>query len=750
MRATRTHTAILGLTLLGAGCVALPEAPREDGINRVGLPQGWTETERAQFSHQSQGTAMVPYEWFVALEQPQITFVGSVGLFRDPDYLARYGLLRQVAPVDGAGSALRTVRCEPDTSPTLSPADANYNCGLAIGLARARITLPDTGETEDTVGFTCAACHTGELRHDGTVIRVEGASNSIDVTQFQTALGGAMLLTQRLPFRFTRFADRVLRARGLDPESPDYDVERDRLRSAVDAFMTASTPESLTAQRKRLYSNHPGGFGRTDALARIGNMVFGTEMELDDNLTVGSAPVKFPSIWDAPYFSWAQYNGSIEGPMVRNVGESLGVRAKLAYRRGSDEAFTLNSSVDFPGLLAVETLLHGGDDDYFSGLRSPVWPEGLLGEIAWDRAKRGSELYEERCQGCHLPPIADLVTVVPLPSGGNGLGPKGAPVYRIPNDPTSGVVGLESPVPGAGDRQRTYWIANNDPTMLAGLMDSPFDTVRFFLDLPIINLGTIRTDPGQAENFAKTVVDTGDILLPNLSPYKGPEPYPARIIPAGVGLQMVTVPLMEQFFNRVDAFTPAERAEFIRGLPPNLRARDENGGVSEDTPQPGLFLEQGGDVKINRFAWSGYRAPAASANLGYRPHPLNGIWASPPYLHNGSVPNIYELLSPHEERSTVFFTGNREYDLDRIGYQSGRFHGGFRYDTRVTGNSNYGHLFQDGGPGNGIIGPLLTPDDRRAIIEYLKTLCPPGLRTDFDAPGGPTLCQPLPGLSPGR
>ena len=98
----------------------------------------------------------------------------------------------------------------------------------------------------------------------------------------------------------------------------------------------------------------------------------------------------------------------------------------------------------------------------------------------------------------------------------------------------------------------------------------------------------------------------------------------------------------------------------------------------------------------------------------------------------------------------MFYTGNREYDLDHIGYRSERFRGGFRYDTTVPGNSNYGHLFQDGEPGNGIIGPFLTPDDRRAIIEFLKTLCPPGTQTDLNAPGGPALCQPLPGLTRGR
>ena len=623
--------------------------------------------------------------------------------------------------------------------------------------------MPDTGEQQNVVGFTCAACHTSEIHHRGTALRIEGASNLLDVTQFQTALGGAMILTQRLPFRFNRFADRILKSRGLDPESSDYDAQRDKLRDDLAAFMAGSAAETLTAQRKGLYANHPGGFGRTDALARIGNMVFGTEMDNDGNLAVGSAPVKYPSIWDAPYFSWAQYNGSIEQSMVRNVGEALGVRARVGFARGGKEWGTsgeredvLTSTVDIAGLYSIETLLRGNGDDYFNGLRSPVWPQEYLGEIAWDRAERGRQLYQTHCQGCHLPPIADLVTVVDRPSapGGKGLGPRGEPVHAVEGDPRSTVIGLAVPAPGASatSRPRMVWIANNHPEMLDGLQNTPFKQTEFFLNLDTIDLGTIRTDPGQAMNFAKAIIDTGAILLPSFPQYNnGPSPYPVRMAPVGVGLQMVTINLTSQFFDRVDAQTPAQRAEFIRSLPANMLVRDATGKVQVDAagnpqPFPGLFV----DGKINRDEWHGHRVPGAEPNIGYRPHPLNGIWASPPYLHNGSVPNLYELLSPREERSKVFYTGNREYDLNRIGYQSGRFRGGFKYDTSVEGNSNDGHLFQEGGPGNGIIGPLLTPDDRLAIIEFLKTLCPPGTQSDMSAPGGPRLCAPLPGLPAGR
>lgn len=92
--------------------------------------------------------------------------------------------------------------------------------------------------------------------------------------------------------------------------------------------------------------------------------------------------------------------------------------------------------------------------------------------------------------------------------------------------------------------------------------------------------------------------------------------------------------------------------------------------------------------------------------------PLAGVWATGPYLHNGSVPTVYELLSPVSERRDVFWTGGRTLDLDRLGYESSEAPGLFRFDTKLPGNGNYGHEFPVGG---------LNHDERLAIIEYLKS-----------------------------
>jgi hypothetical protein len=754
-------TAAAGLAAIaGWGCVVLPEAQIGGrDLQLIALDQGWTGDERALFYHESQGTVMVPYDWFMALEQPEIKFIGRVGLFTDAGYMARYGFLpgRPVPTDRNDAGGFRSPRA--DCTASDDPTSAEYSCGLPVGVARALVTMPDTGEELDVVGFTCAGCHTGELHYGRNAFRIEGATNQVDVTQFQSALGGSLLLTQRLPGRFGRFAERVLAARGVDPDDPRYREEESRLRDALDAFMEAGGKETTTAMRRGLYADWPGGFGRTDALARITNMVFGTDMDNDGNLAPGSAPVKFPTIWDAPYFSWAQYNGSIAQSMVRNVGEALGVRARVVYRPGGkqwgdsgEEEYTVASTVDVPGLLAVETLLRGEGDGYFNGLRSPIWPEQYLGQIDWDRAARGAQLYEARCRMCHLPPLADLVEVgaITAPDGRarRAIVPRGSDVYaRVLGRDV--VIGKQLPVPLSDPDSRVqelYWVSNNNPGMLAGLATEPFEHTELFLNYDTVNLGTIRTDPGQAGNFAKALIDTGEILLPSFPQYNGgPSRFPLRITSPGIGLQMVTIDITTQFFNAIDAQTPLQRAAFIAALPFNLLARDDAGNVLRDAsgnpqPAPGLFNEDG---TIARDLWNGYRVPGAVANAGYRPRPLNGMWASPPYLHNGAVPNVYQLLSPHAERAAVFWTGTREYDAVHLGYRHERFRGGFRYDTTVTGNSNYGHLFDNGPPGNGIIGPLLTPDERFAIIEFLKTLCPPGTRTDRSAPGNPQLCRPL-------
>ena len=122
-------------------------------------------------------------------------------------------------------------------------------------------------------------------------------------------------------------------------------------------------------------------------------------------------------------------------------------------------------------------------------------------------------------------------------------------------------------------------------------------------------------------------------------------------------------------------------------------------------------------------ALHGYRTfPLPPAAVGvYKAAPREGVWATPPYLHNGSVPNLYEMLLPAKQRSKKFCIG-REFDPVKVGLDTSGKSGCFEYDTSLPGNSNAGHSFDNGPRGNGVVGPLLTDAQRWELIEYLKSI----------------------------
>src|SRR6185369_9974308 len=83
--------------------------------------------------------------------------------------------------------------------------------------------------------------------------------------------------------------------------------------------------------------------------------------------------------------------------------------------------------------------------------------------------------------------------------------------------------------------------------------------------------------------------------------------------------------------------------------------------------------------------------------IGYNVQYLDGIWLRAPYLHNGSVPTLRDLLEPVDKRPAVFYRGNDLYDPVRVGFVSNvQEEGGkhyFEFDTKVKGNANVGHAY---------------------------------------------------------
>jgi Cytochrome C oxidase, cbb3-type, subunit III len=140
------------------------------------------------------------------------------------------------------------------------------------------------------------------------------------------------------------------------------------------------------------------------------------------------------------------------------------------------------------------------------------------------------------------------------------------------------------------------------------------------------------------------------------------------------------------------------------------------------------------DIATDRGRWSSYTLEfAASQNLlyagypwrfshfrktgGYANQPLDGIWARSPYLHNGSVPTLRDLLEPSGNRPSVWYRGSDLYDLKKVGYRSDLEAGTelFRYDVSSPGNSNKGHE-------GALYGTELPPSDKDALVEYMKAL----------------------------
>jgi uncharacterized protein (DUF2235 family) len=582
----RRPSVISALALLGlfALCVAVVgifaiynslDVPRIERPNAdVWLPQNWTEDQRRRYYHMAQGSELLPYAWFLALEQPRFTIKGAP-LFRDVAYLQGCGFI-------------------PDSAYQQNP-DA-----LPVGFARDdRFVDPYTGQKNVVLGITCAACHTGELFFGDKAIRIDAGPSLIDLQKFTEALGLAVTWTYYDPLRFRRFAHRV-----LGPNSSHAD--KVLLRQALKYYLDTSFTEFKA--NLHLFPT-PEGYGRTDALARIGNFVFGTELNNRKNLVVGDGPVNYPPIWDASWMNWVQYNGSIQQPMGRNVGEALGVRSRinlLGY-----PGMQLQNTIRVENLHEIETLL--GGDAPGNGVWSPKWPENIFGKIDADKAARGEKLYNGLCLHCHQPPM---------------LSDEG--------------------------RKSQHWTNN---TNTAG---------RQFFKVTMIPLAEIGTDPKEAQNFYNRTADSG--------------PLGKGIISARDGLKYITQKVIDQAYADLK-LSPEQKNE-----------------------------------------WNGYRDNELLAPLAYKARPHNGIWATPPYLHNGSVPNLFALLSPVSERPKVFYLGNKQYDPVKLGLNTDPLEGTTEFRTDLPGNSNAGHEFNDGAQGNGVIGRKLSEEERMQIIEYLKTL----------------------------
>jgi hypothetical protein len=643
------------------------------------LEQNWSTEDRHWFHHASQGTATfpVPYAWFVALEQPGIHLFTEPGLLADSTYLERFGFLPSPKSVRADAETLRRfgysntpgVKTEPapESVSGLRPTPVENFDGLPVGFARLTgVTNPGTGLAEpDKVGLTCAACHTGSIRYKGVSIRFDGGPAMVELHKLESATGLSIFYTLKVPGRFNRFAARVL--------GPDAgDAERDQLRkelAAVGDFLFNQKKIYDSTIKAKGQHDTDEGFGRLDALNRIGNQVFYTDLAaagltgFEKNLHASDAPVSFPPIWTVPWFWWAQYDASIEQPLIRNAGEALGVAALVNFSPDQPPEALFRSSVALENLVRIEAMLRGPDPfgrdpKGFGGLSAPKWPSDLfpddpLWKIKPERVAKGRAIYAEICVECHLGPVNDPVFDTQFPD-------------------------------------KSFWSSKSWDRAPKGAVLNPVQN----------GVAGMGTDPAQADVLAARQVEVPGSL--NLRPAedlgtqwkcKNLPTLSSTEMPFSIALMIVVDRVSRKWMKDRDIQEPALTA---------------------------LWGERG-------------NCPNAASKPQYRARPLNGVWATAPYLHNGSVPSLYWMLRPAAERPRQFCQGARDFDPEQVGYrvaageasvcQNGEslFSMTAADSKPINGNSVLGHSLQ-GTPAPGIIGRMLTEDERFDLIEYLKTL----------------------------
>jgi len=201
-----------------------------------------------------------------------------------------------------------------------------------------------------------------------------------------------------------------------------------------------------------------------------------------------------------------------------------------------------------------------------------------------------------------------------------------------------------------------------------------------------------RADPGRsirAQMFGLDIVGTDPLTAKNIVEYSGPTGTLKGRFVHFVGMPEIfgdTAPVTKILRNIVEGVLVHDPAKVV-----------------ESSINPRIDFPKQGKYPVDSTN------PLASL-LAYKARPINGIWATSPYLHNGSVPTLYDLLLPARDRPRKFFTGNREFDPVNVGYVSDK--GPFEFDTALPGNRNSGHEY----------GTSMSKADRMALLEYLKTL----------------------------
>jgi mono/diheme cytochrome c family protein len=558
-------SALIVLSCVGSVSMPAPAAAQNAPDQSViYLNQAWSQDDREWYYHFSQGSATISYDIFLNLE-----VAGGQELFRSDANLVGYGLIPEASN-----------RENPD--------------GLPIGIGKTTVRETIKGwPAGDYMGPNCAACHTGELSYKSKHVRIDGGNaHSFDLQAFIRGLDAALQATLDDSAKFDRLATR-LKATGSDAK-----------RQLRNRLLGEAGPAHEYATRTAV-SPHPWGPGRIDAFSLIFDRVTATLTGLPENWSTPFAPVKPPFLWNAPQGDWTQWGGTIQDPIGRNFGETMGVFLPVDLSSKSPAEGLFQSAAAIPELMRAEEQLER--------LAPPSWPEDVFGKIDRAKAKEGQALFMEHCASCH-----------------------NAWPYQWTEPNKYG---------------KRFIVVGLVPDTYVGIDRSQLETLRPFA------------------------------ITGHLSKYFPEKFKDKEVLPLDVFQGLLQASVREIAISKLNL--PESQVPKLHGY------REEHFKFGK----PGVW----------------------------KAAPRDGVWATAPFLHDTSVPNLYEMLIPAAERTKKFWLGG-DFDPVKVGIDTSTTSGTFLMDTTLIGNSNAGHSFQDGPRGNGVIGPLLTDDQRWALVEYLKSI----------------------------
>ncbi len=543
------------------------------------------------------------------------------------------------------------------------------------------------------IGLSCAACHTGHLTDGTRQFVVHGGAAAVDLQSFTTDLFAAVLKLRSGPYQTAMQTEDWLQfsAKVLGKTATPQDV----------MALHQQVSDWLQARKDVQGSIHKGGdwgFGRQDAVMVALNTVAAlSQGRFPGGLPAANGPVSIPSVWLTPDMQRLQWPGAVESPAdigLLGVGEAAAVLPAVSKGIGSYAEVTLPDADPFagPGVAPVESSVRLGNlirlQDAMADLPPPLWPKewGVIDRTSAEY-RAGEALYTEHCAACHAridsakpQGIADATgsAIAPPPSGGT-------PVVRLFN--VFAVQGDAMPAVGT------------DP-------------------MTACNAFTHTTWGGKL----LTLTD----VMTAMRAYADLGPDVAKPMPFAKG--SATLRLLTDLSLRIlwaempDASAVRSSADFAAWLDRTPQAdplaKDQN---QDDQAPPSRIadLDKAGKACAARLAALRLAAPDTIAP-GYKAGPLAGIFASAPYLHNGSVPTLDALLSAPDARPDQFAVGAVLFDPVKVGLGPAIKEGANALykvtDLRgriIAGNSNEGHVYP---------AAALTEVQRAQLILFLKGL----------------------------